>query len=274
MGTQIKKKLSLVTYNTLGTPFFAPDITKRDLKIGQIINESTYDIVCLQELFTYYQLFLFRKNLSNYPYCIYQKNPLGPRGGLVIFSKLPFSDKRFFTYSRPTNATVPSYVRLAQPGILSAQIDSFGIRIATTHLSSDTVHDLSPKDRLYNLIAGQAQEAANITNKYTEEGKTLVLTGDFNIAKHSTLFEQFLTTTQVTDIFEKDEQPTYDPERVNFFYQAPANRIDFIFTKAKQKKINPTLTEHIFTEQVKLLNGKKSHLSDHIGLHSILEIIN
>jgi len=271
MTTKPSHQLSLVTFNTLGTPLLAPDITKRYQYIAQEINKRDYDIICLQELFTYYHFFLFKKTLTNYPYVIYQKNPLGPRGGLVIFSKLKLTTKEFFTYIRPSHANVPLYVPLAQPGMLSAIIESFGIRICTTHLSSDVVHNLTPKNKLYQLIKSQTQEAAKLVNQYTKNGYPLILTGDFNIAKHSDLHEEFIKQTSASDVFVKEERPTYDPDRTTFFYKSPPGRIDFIFTKSRQE-IKPILTEHIFIDKIILEDGKKSYPSDHIGLHCILNL--
>jgi endonuclease/exonuclease/phosphatase family metal-dependent hydrolase len=266
------KKISLLTFNTLGTPIFAPDIIKRDSKIATLINEASYDVVCLQELFTYIQLAIFKKKLTNYPYCVYEKNLFGPRGGLVIFSKHPLVEKSDFSYSHPKGAFVPFYTTLAQPGMLSAIVKPFAIRIVTTHLSSDNEHNLTPKNKLYNLIRSQSEEAANVINRYTKQAESVVVAGDFNIAKGSVLYQSFLQNTALTDIYAKEVQPTYDPERVQFFYRAPADRCDFIFIDPREKRIRTETLSYAFQKQEYLSNGKKSHLSDHIGLFCILEI--
>jgi endonuclease/exonuclease/phosphatase family metal-dependent hydrolase len=271
-GTKKRTKLSLLTFNTLGTPFFAPDIIKRDTKIAELINNTSYDVVCLQELFTYLQLAIFKKKLTKYPYCIYQKNPVGPKGGLVIFSRYQLTNKTVFTYTYPTNATVPFYTRLAQPSILSALIHPFGVRIVTTHLSSDNVHDLSPENKLYLLIQSQSKEAAEQINLLKKGKEPIILAGDFNIAKGSALYKTLLHQSELTDMYAKEEQPTYDPKRVKFFYRAPADRCDFIFIDPRGKRIKTDTLSYAFTKQEVLSNGKKSHLSDHIGLHCILEV--
>src|ERR1700722_3102370 len=90
--------LSILSFNTLGTPFFAPDITKRYYKTAEIINNSNIDIVCLQELFLYYHLSIYKKALTNFQYSYYNKNIFGPRGGLAIFSKLPLTEGKFKPY--------------------------------------------------------------------------------------------------------------------------------------------------------------------------------
>jgi endonuclease/exonuclease/phosphatase family metal-dependent hydrolase len=266
-----QKKLSLVTFNTLGVPFFAPNITKRYKKIAQLINDSDYDIVCLQELFSYYHLFLFKNNLKKFPNVAYQKNLLGPRGGLAIFSKLQLNNPDFHTYSIPKNARFPFHTKLVQNGVLSSIIEPFSIRICTTHLTSDIEHNLTPKNDYYNLIKAQSIEAANVFNNYAKSGQPIIMTGDFNIAKHSLLYKEFLETTHANDVFEKDETATYYNERLGFYFKALAsNRIDYIFYKTKN--IVPLTIENIFIEEVAIRKHKKTYLSDHIGLHCTLSV--
>src|SRR5579862_4765564 len=171
----MKSRLSLLTFNTLGTPFFAPDITKRYKKIAHLIKNEDYDIVCLQEIFTYYHLYVFKRILTNYPSVIFQKNPFGPRGGLVIFSKHKLVEPKFFTFTYPDNTYVPLYTKAARLGILSAQIEQIPIHIFTTHLSSDVTHDLTSKNKLYKLIKNQSEEAANLINTYSQKEKSLII---------------------------------------------------------------------------------------------------
>jgi len=265
-----QKTISLLTFNTLGIPFFAPDITKRYKKISELINDGNYDIVCLQELFTYYNLYLFKTALPEYRYVFYQKNPLGPKGGLVIFSKFELLDKAFFTYTFPTKAHVPFFAHVAQPGILSAVIKHYDIRLLTTHLSSDIVSNLSPKNKFYALIQNQSKEAAALIKQYTKSGKSIIFAGDFNIDKYSQLYREFITNTHLSDIFKKDEISTYSNDRIKGFYSEPPGRIDYIFISPQN--IHSIATNHVFSEKETLANGKKSFLSDHIGLHCILSV--
>lgn len=265
-------KLSILTFNTLGVPFFARDITKRYKKTAELINSADYDVVCLQELFTYYHVSIFKRIMKKYPHVLFQKNPFGPRGGLVIFSKNKLVNPAFFTFSYPKNAHIPLYTKIAQQGILSADIDQTAIRIITTHLTSDTVHDLKPHNKLYTLIKNQSKEVITLINNYSQTEKLLIIAGDFNIAKHSELYNAMLKNAKLNDTFEKDETPTYSPQRIPYFYAADADRCDYIFTKSGDKKITVIKTDSAFVEKESLSNGKKSFLSDHIALHCILEV--
>ena len=273
MGASKKQqKISLISFNTLGTPFFAPYITKRYRNVAEYINNADVDIVCLYELFTYYHFYLFQKKLTNFPFAIYSRNIFGPRGGVVIFSKIPLVNTVFTDYKYRRDTYIPFYNRIACHGILSAQIEGFPVRILASHLSSDTTHSLTPKNKLYNLIHAQSQQAAELVNNYTQKGHSIVFAVDFNIAKHSTLYEEFLNKTIVQDVFAKDDFPTYYPDRVSYFYRSPESRCDFVFFKSPNKKIKVLDINYAFIEKEKLSNGDLSYLSDHIGLHCILEV--
>src|SRR5258708_24652377 len=165
------------------------------------------------------------------------KNPFGPRCGIVIFSKIPLVNPKFISYSYPKKVFVPLYTKLAQQGILSAEFKNLSLRIATTHLSSDNVHDLKPKNKLYNLIHTQSQQAVVFANKYSKN-ESLILAGDFNIAKDSILYQELLENAKVIDVFAREDTPSYFPDRVSYFYRAPADRCDFIFYKSQKNKIN------------------------------------
>jgi len=264
---------SVHTFNTLGTPFFAPDITKRIQKIGELINSGDYDIVCLQEVFTYYQLLLFKMKLTSYPYIYYQKNLFGPRGGLVIFSKHQLRDKKIFTYSYPADGYIPFYTRLTQPSILSAFVVPYNIKIVTTHLSSDNVHKLSPKSRIYKLIKSQTEEAAMYINRYTKNDESVIFMGDFNIEKGSEFYNQLVHKTKLKNVYDNQDQPLYETKRGKLFFRAPEQRGDYVFTKFLANTIRPYKTGYVFEQPELLSNNKKSYLSDHIGLHCILEVI-
>ena len=273
MGAAKKHQtLSLLSFNTLGTPFFAPLITKRYKKAAEFINKEDVDIICLYELFTYYHFYLFQKRLTNFPFAIYQKNIFGPRGGVVIFSKIPLTDQVFTDYKYHKGTYVPFYNRLACHGVLSAQIEGSPLRILASHLSSDTTHTLTPKNKLYNLIHSQSQQAAELINATVQKEFSVIFTVDLNIAKHTALYEEFLDKTKAEDAFAKDEFPTYYPDRVSYFYKSPESRCDFIFFKSPLKKIKVQETNYAFVEKEYLSGGDLSYLSDHIGLHCILQV--
>jgi endonuclease/exonuclease/phosphatase family metal-dependent hydrolase len=264
-------RLSLLTYNTLGTPFFAKDITSRYREIAKTINESTLDIVCLQEIFSHYNHFLMDKWLTNFPYRVNKPSPLGLYGGLAIYSKLPIEFVKFHIYTYPEGMSIPFYTKLAQSGILVAKLKDIPLTLATTHLTTDTVHDLTPKNKYFQLIQNQIFQAAEI---FKDSENSVILTGDFNTNKGSMLYKDFLRATQAKDVFADTDKHTYSPQRTPYRFPAEnPSRIDYIFMKENNLKIKPENLIHMFEEQAKLQSGKTSYLSDHIGIATTLHLI-
>jgi endonuclease/exonuclease/phosphatase family metal-dependent hydrolase len=264
-------KLNLLTFNTLGTPFFAPDIAKRYKKTAELILESDIDIVAFQEVFAHYNRHIFDKALQKFPYRIYKKFVLGLHGGLALYSKIPLTFESYHIYTYPKGLFVPPYTSLAHSGILVAKFDDLPLRLATTHLSSDVVHNLTPQNRFYKLISGQLDQAVEL---FTTLSKTdgLIMTGDFNISNQSSLYESFLTRTKAQDIFKGDSTPSYAPDRIKYIYPAQTTeRIDFIFYKGK-KPAKVLQKGRMFVEKVSTGGGKPFYLSDHMGLLASMEI--
>lgn len=262
-------RLNLITFNTLGTPFFAPNIAARYKKTAEIIKNNDVDVVCLQEIFSHYNRYLFDRELKSFPYRIYKTFPLGVYGGLAVYSKVPLTFEKFFVYSHPKEVFIPVYTRLAHNGILVSKFKDIPLTLAVTHLTSDNVHDLTPKNRFYTLIKSQLNEAAAEFNKLAEDNNVL-LVGDFNTKKDSQLYNEFVKTTDAQDLFAHDNRPTYTPDRVKYPFPTHAHsRIDYMFYKGKHK-LKTGNSGLVFADIVEFSKNKKGYLSDHIGLKTTL----
>src|SRR6266581_4083346 len=133
--------LSLLTFNTFGAPYFARKIKQRYQKIAEIINAENIDILCLQEVSTYYHLFLLKKYIRHYPYHCYRKYLFGPKGGVVIFSKIPLEKCSYSTFS--ALGKLHNYTQLIKNGMLICKIKGQKTYLLTTHLISDFEFDAS-----------------------------------------------------------------------------------------------------------------------------------
>src|SRR6185437_13308549 len=140
------------------------------------------------------------------------------------------------------------------------------------HLSSDTTHDLTEKNKLFELIRTQSEQVADTVNGFLKEDRPVILTGDLNIAKNSLLYKSFLKSAKLNDIFLHDETPTYYPDRISYFYRSPRGRCDYIFIKSPHKTIEILETGYAFSDGISNNNGEKTYLSDHIGLQCTLEV--
>jgi endonuclease/exonuclease/phosphatase family metal-dependent hydrolase len=264
-------KLNLLTFNTLGTPFFAPHIAKRYKKTAELIQAQDVDVVCFQEVFSHYNRLLFDRWMRAFPYKVYKPFTLGLHGGLAIYSKIPLTFESFHVYSYPQGMYIPAYTRLARSGILITKFTGVPLRLATTHLSSDVVHNLTPQNKFYKLVSCQLEQVVDIFENLSKH-EALLMTGDFNISNDSALYDSFLSRTDVQDLFRGDMTPSYAPDRIPYIYPAQTTeRIDFMFYKGREKA-KVSKKERVFVEKVGEKNGKPFYLSDHMGLRATIEI--
>jgi endonuclease/exonuclease/phosphatase family metal-dependent hydrolase len=256
---------SLLSFNTLGTPFFAPSITDRYKKMAEFIETSGIDVVCLQEVTTYYHVHLLKKFLKSYPYQVYKKFFLGPKGGLVIFSKLPLESVRYDGFSELGSLT--TYTRYLRNGVLSCRLKNFPIRIMNTHLISDFEYKSSLKNPYYIYLKKQVQEASILMSRFAKTEDSVVMVGDFNLTYEDPAYKDLISSTKAKDLFAKDTSPTYFGDRYNWKYNTEGSvRIDYIFLLDKYDRISVESLDHAFTDKVQITPKTRNYLSDHIGL--------
>ncbi|HZE86796.1 MAG TPA: endonuclease/exonuclease/phosphatase family protein [Methylomirabilota bacterium] len=267
-------QLSLLNFNTLGTPFFAPFITKRYQAFAKIINENPLDILCLQEVATYYHLSLLRKYLQGFPFVAYEKQLYGPQGGVVIFSKIPFEKIYFQSFSALGSfKNLSFYTRLLRNGMLIVKLKNLPFTLMTTHLVSDFEFDESPTNHLYPYVKNQVEEVIQQVNNISKDNTSILVTGDFNLKKHSKLYKTLLQKTKVTDVF-PEKFPTYYRERLDYKFKGKTSeRIDFVFIKEREKNIRVLAHSYLFDKKEQISNKKLNYLSDHIGLKINFDIV-
>ncbi len=268
-------RLSLLTFNTLGTPLFAPDITKRYRKLAKLLDASNTTFVCLQEVTTYYHLFLLKKHLKQYPYVAYQKFLYGPKGGLVIFSKLPLekvSYREFRSLGQLTN--ISFYTRLLRNGLLMCRVKDLNLTLLTTHLMCDFVFDWAPDNKLYPQVEQQILDVIAQTNEFEKTKQSFIACGDFNINKNSRLYKLLLTKTKLTDSFANKNHATYSSHRVPYHFSVDKEvQIDHIFYHSNKPKLTVVNRALLFKDKEKFANNTLGFLSDHIGLTITFDVV-
>ncbi len=269
--TSHNPSFSLLSFNTLGTPFFAPLITDRYKKATEFLEASGIDVLCFQEVTTYYHLHLLKKQLKSYPYIAYKKFYFGPKGGVVIFSKLPLESIRYEKFSELGSLT--TYTRYLRNGVLSCRLKNFPIRVLNTHLISDFEYKASSKNPYYIYLKKQTQEASVLMARFAQTGDTIITAGDFNLTKEDPAYKDLLKYTKAKDVFASFDFPTYYNDRYNWKFQASQSvRIDYIFLLDKYDRISVKSLDHAFTDKVKIAPNTNDYLSDHIGLFAKFSI--
>ena len=243
-------RLTVASLNTRGVPLFSSDLRSRYTAIAKAFETSDTDVVNLQEVFTYYHLRLLRTSMPSYR-ASFRPSAAGPAGGLVTFSRHPVTGTTYKRFPTPPVAEIRALPRMSR---LTASLQGMlrtglpGITILNTHLSANRDGDWSPTSRYHGLQQTQLTTLAQYAGTVEEPA---VLTGDFNIARDSSLYRNFLGNSRLTDAFGDDCPPTFHqaylpPDR-------PPHCIDFVLLSG------PKLT-------VESAHLDDSYPSDHLGL--------
>lgn len=264
-------QLTLISFNTFGVPFDGNNLVKSFLRtnirkrfklIGKELNQLDTDIIALQEVYTYPHLNILRKEMTSYKYCYYKKFLIGPRGGVVTFSKIPMGTIKYKDFRSKGSMNNKSIVgRISKRGILTTKIHGFSTYILNTHLTQNSDHDWAHGNKYVPVLKAQLEEIKSILSLL--QNSTVFLLGDFNLPKNSEIYYEFIKNNKLIDLFGQDITPTY---RGHAIYKNVSGKIDYIFSN---QQINTLSYSYIFQND-KIENG--SFLSDHIGLKATLTI--
>src|ERR1700749_622954 len=81
--------LTVASLNTRGVPLTGSQLAERYAAIGAAFEAGDADVVCCQEVLTYWRLRLLARQMRSFRRVSYRPGPFGPYGGLVIFSRRP-----------------------------------------------------------------------------------------------------------------------------------------------------------------------------------------
>ncbi len=272
----MKKKLSIISFNTLGAPI-APwtvrktwKIWKRYRAIVKELHPIDSDVIALQEVYTYGHVRLLKDLLKQHPYRYYKKSLLGPRGGLIIFSKLHMKPVNFLGFTTRGKYFSPSVIgHFMRNGVLICKIENTPFYVINVHLTPNLDMDWQVKNRFIPILQAQLDQISELITMLSDQGNEIVLVGDFNTAKTSLLYESFLTESILHDIFYDHDTPTVLQPLLKRSQKSA--RIDYIFVRNTVFSTKIHNKKHLFSTQDTHPNGSAIYLSDHIGLHAELE---
>ena len=262
-------RVTIATLNTLGIRILESRLPSRYRLIGDCFEAGAADVVCVQEIATYWHLRLLAPRMPSFKHVSYQPARLGPAGAVVTFSRLPLAGTEYHRIGPPRDAAARSRLPLPHRltaglrGALVTRLASPGLSIVNTHTTSNKDGDWSQANRYYEVQQAQLASIARVLRGI--DGKAVVC-GDFNVPRQDPLIESFLRDTGLSDAFGGTCPPTYRAE-----YLPPghvAYCVDFILT-------SPGLTAEsrslLFTDKHPSLGGR-GYLSDHIGLTATLSV--
>lgn len=254
------EELTVASLNTQGVPVRGSRLASRYEVIGRELEARDADVVCFQEVFTYWHLRLLARRMTSFRHVGYRPSPTGPGGGLVTFSRRPLSGTTYQGFGIPVATPgISRWIRLRAglKGVLVTRLESPGLYVINTHPVANRDGDWSQRNRFYPLHRAQL---ASLARAICSLSTPAVICGDFNVDRDSTLFHEFVDDTGLTDAFEGRCPATF---RLDYL---PAGElphcIDFILTTDGIKSEAATV---VFTGK-EPLPGEPGYLSDHLGL--------
>jgi sphingomyelin phosphodiesterase 2 len=254
--------LTVASLNTRGIPLTRSQLAERYAVIGAGFDAGDADVVCCQEVFTYWHLRLLVRRMRSFRRVSYWRGPFGPAGGLVTFSRRPVSGTAYRRFGRPPRTPgVPLRSRLQArlKGALVTRLARPELSVINTHPVANYDGDWSTANRYYPLHRAQLAVLARVVN---EAAPRAVVCGDFNIDRESPLFGEFTAATGLADAFKGACPPTFRAEYLPA--GATPHCIDFILTAGEITVESAALA---FAEKEPL-----GYVSDHIGLRARLSV--
>jgi hypothetical protein len=250
--------LTIASLNTRGIPLTGSQLAERYALIGAGFDAGDADVVCCQEVLTYWHLRLLVHRMRSFRRVSWRPGPFGPSGGLVTFSRRPVSGTAFRLFGRPPRAPgVPGATRVQArlKGALVTRLARPELCVINTHPVANHDGDWSEASRFYPLHRAEFAVLACVVN---EAGPRAVVCGDFNVARESPLFGDFMAATGLADAFGGACPPTFRAEYLPA--GATPHCIDFILTAGEVTAESAAL---VFAEKEPL-----GYVSDHIGLRA------
>jgi endonuclease/exonuclease/phosphatase family metal-dependent hydrolase len=251
--------MTVASLNIRGVPLTSSQLTARCHAIGASFEASDADVVCFQEVLTYYHLAQLKRHMPSFRHVSYRRTLAGPSGGLVTVSRLPVSGSDYRRFGRPPTAPgVPRQhlLRAYRSGALVTRLADPELTIVTTHPTANWDGDWSPANRFYPLHCAQLAALARVVAGI--QGQAVVC-GDFNVDRDSALFSTFIEDTGLADAFGGTCPPTFRAEYLPV--GKPPHCIDFILTKGTVKAAEATV---LFRDEP---------VSDHLGLRATLSLL-
>ncbi|WVN85784.1 uncharacterized protein L203_100935 [Cryptococcus depauperatus CBS 7841] len=173
--------LKVLSFNVWGLAFISKDRKDRIRAIAEHLASSSYDIVCLQELWVYKDYEIVREEVqSNLPFSrFFHTGALG--SGLAIFTRFPLIAAHAFPYSlsgSPAQGFAGDFfVKKAAANVVILHPVMGEVEIWNTHM--DFAEERPPDTRQAHRIT-QSWQLANAIRGGAAKGRYILVMGDFN----------------------------------------------------------------------------------------------
>lgn len=264
------KTIAIASLNTLGIPFIGNNIILRYKAIANYLNGSDIDIIHLQEMLTYGNLYLIKHLLRKYPYCYFEKSLFNPKGGLATFSKIPLEYMKFIKYPNTFRGLGKSLVdTFLQKGILITRIKDKNTLLLNTHFNAVLDANWEETGKFYKKQQSQIKVFHKVLEDLGEENKLIICCGDFNIARGSKLFTELISNS-MSDVLRSNSQPTFHPLPLSHISEPKC--LDYFFIYGSEQQYSISSAEYFLDEPVQLSKNNIGVASDHMGLKIVIKL--
>ena len=183
MPEGLAARLTVVSLNTRGVPVIGSHLAGRYAVIGAALEAGD------------------ARRMGSFRYVSWRPSPTGPAGGLVTFSRLPISSTVYRGLGLPPRAPGISGAarwRAALKGVLVTRLARLELCVLNTHPVANRDGDWSRAGRFYPLHRAQL---ATLARTVRGVGVPVVVCGDFNVDRDSSLLGEFMAETGLTDTF-------------------------------------------------------------------------
>ncbi len=254
-------RLTVASLNTRGVPIVGSRLADRYTAIAEVFEASEVDVVTVQEVLTYYHLRQLVRSMPSYRFVSFRRSVAGPAGGLVTLSRSAVAGTGYHRFPVPSAAESAGLPRLSRvtASLKGALVTTLtGISIVNTHLLANVDGDWSETNRFYRLHQSQL---ATLGRYVGAVPRPAIVCGDFNVARDSSLYRDFIRQTGLLDAYGDDCPPTFhaaylEPEQ-------PSHCIDFLLLS--DPSIRAEAAELTFTDKLPMPGGA-AYASDHLGL--------
>ena len=256
--------LSLLTFNCFG--LWLPGTKRRLLTLAQQLEKSSYQVVCLQEI----QLHRYQRLLVNacpsYSYPFFEPYFHCPKGGLLTLSRIPLTDKSFEPYEERGLWYTPMLLdRFFYKGMLLTKLTwaNIPVTIINTHILANFAGDWRRGGMYVRVEEKQLRQLVKTVQAQPKDCLILVV-GDFNIPRGSTLYYDFLGSSGLTDPLAGDTRSTLrTPIGLPSQYSMSIDYALFRMPNTHQLNIDCDLG---FTTKHQTNKWYQGYLSDHNGI--------
>ncbi len=266
--SRVMKTFSLLTFNCFGTPGIRT--SARLGRLAQKLNQSSYSMVCLQEVQTNrYRSFLTSACGDQYPEQAYQPFIHAPKGGLMTLSQHPLVRQEFILFQKRGLWYTPAVTDwILHKGILvtETRVADLPIIILNTHLTANYTADWRSTNIFARQERREIEQVAAVVNAQPTDALVIVC-GDFNIPRGTWLYDLLLSSTDLVDPMRGDTRPTFRPFRGMGSRYAVA--IDYALYRAPST-LKPEIDSRLRFQGTERINGRDMHISDHVGIETRL----